>query len=322
LIYTLIIIIFCGVPDMPNSHKTQGILDPRLDDLKHLDIEKLKALLTKQKQKIHRDSNTHKEDAIVRSMYELLLASIEIDSTSDYSLKKIEHLTAQLNKQCETVTNRALPRSALSAEKKVDIAVKETYKIAKLWDSLQDLLKIAKPINKWETNVYTSGIPFYEKETDALEYDGYFTRDLTTGALYCDDDSETLRLKLFLLSLGTCTVNLIALVANSVYRLAKIITFYELRNAENPTITNLKNYGSDIARLVFGPVILIGMQITAMLGAITPLKHGPHDARKMYAFGESLIFGFSRESWRLAPCFRPDPKFHLFGGKIGAKNQW
>lgn len=76
----------------------------------------------------------------------------------------------------------------------------------------------------------------------------------------------------------------------------------------------------DVLRLAFRPLILIGMQITAILGTITPMKDGPKDARKMYALGETVLFVY--DGYRLTLCFRPQPKEHLFGDKIGARHAW
>ncbi len=257
---------------------------------------------------IRDDESTVTEIKIVQAMLGLLtepsLTVRKNQSASDIC-QDIEEKTLQLAEQVEECLNRKKPKTVFSTVNKVHEAIKESERIAFLWKEAERLLKMMQPLNKWEE----------------LE-DPNFVLDKTTGERYCNDDEETLRLKLFALILGTCTVNLIALLANSVYRLAKIITLYELRNPKNTTITNLKNYTSDIARLVFGPVLLAGMQITAMLGAITPMSNGPRDARKMYALGESLLFGFSKKAWRLAPCFRPSPEYHLFGGKIGKKNQW
>jgi hypothetical protein len=164
------------------------------------------------------------------------------------------------------------------------------------------LLKAIQPVNKWQLTPNSRNII-----------------DQSTGDKYWHDDEVVSRFKLFLLTLGTCTINVIAAALHSVYYLAKIVTCYELiKNSTASWQEAMTNYAKDVARVLLAPVILIGLEITAILGIITPMKNGPQDAKKMYALGETLLFGF--DGWRLAPCFRPSPERHFFGGTPEQRN--
>ncbi len=297
-----------------------------------IDLEKLKKMASKfyTKPTDSSEKPTTNDELLIADMDKVLSLSMQAEAGTpelDNYFNAVNSMEDRFKKAVESPQQKL--RGSISAEKEVHEALALADKIEFYFKSLQPYLKMAQPINNWrDVNIILVSHDFknmgFEEvvNEEDLKYSDHYTEDKTTGSLYASDDNSTLRKKLFLLSLGTCTVNLIALLAHSMYRLAKIISVYELRNPNNSTITNLKNYGSDIARLVFGPLVLLGMQITAVLGTITPAKDGTRDARKMYALGESLIFGFGEKSWRLAPCFRPDPKYHFFGGKIGKKNEW
>lgn len=246
------------------------------------------------------------EDVTTKRMDELLKQSTQVNNAADVksTIADAAALSKEVDKAITTEQKQETKRKS-SLEKPEDLvedALKETQRIETYYAKLQEYLRMAQPINSWKrghVNPNDSTLPI-----DRNDFATSWVSDLTTGEQYRDDTLLNLRKKMFFLTLGTCTVNLIALLAHSVYRLAKIITVYELRNRKNSTITNLKNFGGDIARLVFGPLILTGLQITAILGTITPFKNGPHDARKMYGLGEQMLFGFSKDSWRLAPGFR------------------
>jgi hypothetical protein len=169
----------------------------------------------------------------------------------------------------------------------------------------ESLLSLIQPINSWEdvmTVNKAEGIHYYDQSRQ------FYTMDKTTGNFYKDDLNKTLRWKLFLLSLGTFTVNLAAVIVHSVVRLIKLVTLYEFLNPHNSWATAVKKYAQDLITLICSPLILACIQITAMLGTITPMKNGPKDARKIYGVGEAILF--SNSNWRLANCFRSKPEKH------------
>lgn len=168
-------------------------------------------------------------------------------------------------------------------------------------NSMQALLKHLQPINDWKfTHIASYNCGNCGRKKDRIISDKY--SDNYNG-YYLDEPNGVLRSKLFFLSIGTLTINLYNYVAHSIYRLVKLITLYEFRNKENTWSDAFTTTAIDLARTASGPVLLPAMQVTAMLGVITPFADGPKDARKMYALGETLLYGY--DEFRTANCFRP-----------------
>lgn len=73
----------------------------------------------------------------------------------------------------------------------------------------------------------------------------------------------------------------------------------------------LLDAGTDLLRIVAVPISLVGLELAALYGILSP-----YDGRKLYASIERLTY----EKYILAPCFQPDPQSHLFGGDRNKQN--
>lgn len=166
-------------------------------------------------------------------------------------------------------------------------AIKEVQKIKSLYDRIG---KYLIPIKEWEMidNLSVSNKSNYVIKDRIL--------NKTTGDIYKNVTTIDLRKKLLILSVGTCTVGAIILLANSVYNLGKILSLHELRNSDTDkkALDKLNSFFVDISKFVFGPLLLVALQITAVLGAISPSKNGPRDAAAMYDLIQSVTLKFGK----------------------------
>lgn len=173
-------------------------------------------------------------------------------------------------------------------------------------------LKDFQPVNRWKPDL--DG----EKFTCCPEHRGQarFIIDETTNRRYSNDSPGTVRLKCFLLTLGTPFVHPLVSIANVGYRVLRLVSFANFwAQNEKETKYNFKarlaNAGKDLLRIVATPFALLGLQLAAVYGLFRP-----YDGRKLYATIERATYG----NFILAPCFQPDPKFHAFGGDMNKKD--
>lgn len=157
--------------------------------------------------------------------------------------------------------------------------------------------------------------------------------DKSTGDEYCGDSTRTVRLKCAALFAASWIVQPIGLTLNLLNRIAKIVTFAHLWNPSQEKYNfkaRIGEWGKDILLVVSTPLILVGMLFSALYGATL----SPYDGRKLYATFERFaysggyqLFGAdcgekNPHNYLLAPCFQPDLKAHLGGGKLGENNVW
>lgn len=163
--------------------------------------------------------------------------------------------------------------------------------------------------------------------------ENYYIIDKSTGDKYCDDSTRTVRLKCSALFAASWIVQPIGLTLNLLNRIAKIVAFAHLWSPSQEKYNfkaRLGEWGKDILLVVFTPLILVGMVFSALYGAIL----FPYDGRKLYGSFERLAytggyqffgddFGEKNPHYCiLAPCFQPDPKAHLGGGKLDQSDVW
>jgi ABC-type uncharacterized transport system permease subunit len=168
--------------------------------------------------------------------------------------------------------------------------------------SLKDFI----PINNW---AYDKNGPCWEESNEPQ----YIT-DLSTNKSYWNESFSMIRKKFILLIFASLFINAIAILLNIFCRILKIITFFSLWMPSNKTIEKRKRFS-----LLFGifigiflaPFVYLSLFFSAIYGLFKPL-----DGRKLYASFERLQYS----SFRLAPCFQPDPKYHLFGGDMNKKD--
>ena len=144
-----------------------------------------------------------------------------------------------------------------------------------------------------------------------------FIVDGATNKKYLNEDLKIIRIKCFLLTLGTPVVHSIAALYAIASKTLKIATFYHFRKAratepQRPKIsTALKATGIDLLKIVAAPLAWVGLELAAVYGIFRPL-----DGRKLYASIERAEYG----SFVLAPCFQPEPTHHALGGDITQHN--
>ncbi len=145
-----------------------------------------------------------------------------------------------------------------------------------------------------------------------------FILDGNTGRRYLNESQEVVRLKCFLLILGTPLVHPIRSVINISYNILKFTTlshFWTEKEGEKAYSFKGRLYDAshDLLKIVATPIALLGLELAAIYGVIQP-----YEGRKLYATLERATYGHSI----LAPCFQPDPSYHLFGGAINEKDSW
>lgn len=156
------------------------------------------------------------------------------------------------------------------------------------------------PCNQWEES--SRSLYIIDKSND----DAYF-----------NDCPRVKRLKCLALAFVTPIIHAIGILLNIANRIAKLITFshfwYPDDSEEYSFQNRLFEFGKDMIRIAFAPMIYVGLELSAIYGLILP-----YDGGKLYATFERCAFG--REL--AAPCFQPSPSYHLGGGDVFTLNSW
>lgn len=169
-------------------------------------------------------------------------------------------------------------------------------------------LKDFQLFNTWE--VEKNGRPFINGKPA-------FIIDETTKQKYWNESKGCVGLKCFLLTLGTPIVHSIASLVNVAYRIVNLISFYhfwkdkELGEYPYSFKERLKEVEEDLLRIIGTPIAVIGLEFAAIFGIFSP-----YNGRKLYASIERAQY----ETCILAPCFQPEPTYHLFGGNPEMQN--
>lgn len=132
--------------------------------------------------------------------------------------------------------------------------------------------------------------------------------DTYTGRRYTNESAGVIRLKCFLLTMATPFVHSAASVVNTAYKIAKLVSlshFWIYKAEECSGLFGETEYnfqarfvdaGSDLLQIVVTPLALLGLELSAIYGLLSP-----YDGRKLYASFERAIYGNSV----LAPCIQP-----------------
>ncbi|HSW86745.1 MAG TPA: hypothetical protein VLG49_04500 [Rhabdochlamydiaceae bacterium] len=154
------------------------------------------------------------------------------------------------------------------------------------------------PYSKWERN-------------------RFYIIDRTNNDRYSDDSVRVKGLKCSALAAATPVVHAISTVLNVANRIGKLITFSHFWHPSQSYgysfERRLFQFGKDLLRVAFSPMIYIGLELSAIYGMVLP-----YDGGKLYATFERCAFG----KGLLAPCFQPEPTYHLGGGDINQPNSW
>ena len=160
----------------------------------------------------------------------------------------------------------------------------------------------------------------YSTITDAnyKDLEPMYVIDQSTNNKYWNESKNVTRLKCFLLTFGTPFVHTVASIANIAYRILKLVTlshfWVKKEGEENYSFTaRLKDAEVDLLRIVTTPLTIVGLELSAIFGLLTP-----RNGRKLYASFERAQYG----NFILAPCFQPSPQQHALGGDPDKPNQF
>lgn len=162
--------------------------------------------------------------------------------------------------------------------------------------------------NRWTLDSNGEKWPFGERCGQPM-----YLIDNTTGRRYLNESKTIVRIKCFLLTLGTPLAHPFVSIINIAYRILKLISlshfWIEKKNEEKKYNFKARSAdaGYDLLRIFATPVSIVCLELAALYGCFRP-----YDGRKLYASLERATYG----NYILAPCFQPDPKRHLFGGDI------
>lgn len=176
-------------------------------------------------------------------------------------------------------------------------------------------LKDFKPINEWQEN----------QDPNERRYNNgrvMYVIDTTTNRKYLNESKGCVRLKCTALTAATPIVHAVACVANTIFRLVRIFSFYHFwADKQEKTysfLDRLKDCGQDCLRVILTPIAYAGLELAAIYGIMSP-----YNGRKLYASIERAYYGGPI----LAPCFQPSSKryisiSHLCNGNIDDQGAW
>lgn len=134
--------------------------------------------------------------------------------------------------------------------------------------------------------------------------------DRSTGRAYEHDPADknscsagrwVLRGKFFFFATVGLPIMALATLVNIVFRVLLICTFYHfwcksVKGVDYKFCARLGGLGKDLSRIIFAPLLLASIYLSAIYGLLTPLN-----GRKLFASFERLAYGSSM----LAPCMQP-----------------
>ncbi len=166
--------------------------------------------------------------------------------------------------------------------------------------------------------------------------DPQWIQDTSSGAVYLNQPTNHLRLKLFFLTgflAGILGGNALSLTINAIYRALKVgsLSHFWLpislidSSVEQSQVSKSYHFktrcvkcAKDIARIVATPFAWLGLFFASFVGAMDPRENGPRDGVKIFSSIEIAMYGgFEREGhFAWAPCYQPNATCHMFGGSI------
>ncbi len=158
--------------------------------------------------------------------------------------------------------------------------------------------------------IFLSHFSPYTQFKEVGEYS--FQRADSNGDCYWKEELNVIRLKCLGLIFATPIVHAVGLVLNVANRVAKMISFAHFWYPMSVGCSKRSSWSKDLLRVVSSPFIYIGLELSAVYGLFLP-----ENGRKLYATFERCAYGKEL----LAPCFQPDPKYHL-GGGTPMPNRW
>lgn len=157
-------------------------------------------------------------------------------------------------------------------------------------------------------------------------------QDSITGDLYLNEEASLIQKKCAAVFFGTLILHSVGLVLNAINRILKWITLahFWVPSPDNKYhfTARIKESVADLLRVVFTPLIFVGLLLFSLYGASYP-----NDGRKGYASLARIAYKGGYKIFRIfpndlfmyyliAPCFQPEAAGHAFGGSLRQKNQW
>jgi len=153
------------------------------------------------------------------------------------------------------------------------------------------------PCNSWEEGESTlHGNPFTNNLFDEQRY----VQDRTSGIRYSKGSGK--RADCLALAVVTPIVQLLPIAYATVIRIIKLVTFAHFwmpspeGNWQVPLTKRLSHFGKDLLLLALTPILLVGLELSAIYGCIAS-----HHGAKLYSACERALLGYSA----FAPCFSP-----------------
>lgn len=166
-----------------------------------------------------------------------------------------------------------------------------------------------KPVNKWTLD--NQGPTWMDSD----DFDPEYIIDQSTGNRYWNESKGTIRFKCVLLSLGTPLlqplISSVAGVGLSALKILSLSHFWAPNDITSSLSERLVDMSLDLLKILLWPIVLLGLEISALYGIFNP-----YDGRKLYASIERAYYGGPV----IAPCFQPDPTRHAFHGDPRKRN--
>jgi hypothetical protein len=142
----------------------------------------------------------------------------------------------------------------------------------------------------------------------AFVSDGYSLTDSINADKYLED--VLIPHKCLALIVATPLIQVVGILISVINRIIKLITlahFWYPSEKEYSLSERAWTFGKDTLRVAFSPAIYVSMILSSIYGLIFT-----NNGRKLYATFERCIYGEAL----LAPCFQPQPTYHLGGTPI------
>ncbi len=165
-----------------------------------------------------------------------------------------------------------------------------------------------------------------------------WTRDSLSGAVYLNQPTDNLRLKLSFLTgflAGIVGGNGISLTINATYRALKVVSLSHFwlpiscidQNQTDGSYhfkARCVEISKDIARIVATPFAWLGLLFASWGGALSPMENGPRDGAKIFSSIEIAMYGGTMKEGHFgwAPCYQPNAITHGLGGDINRERAY
>jgi hypothetical protein len=136
----------------------------------------------------------------------------------------------------------------------------------------------------------------------------HYVIDKSTGDRYANEQARIKRLKCLVMAAATPVVHSASMTLNLANRIIKLVTFAHFWHPSHKGYSLQEcclDYGKDLLRVAFTPILFLGLELSAVYGVFSP-----NDGGKLFATFERCLF----EQGILAPCLQPEPASQVIWG--------